>query len=87
MHVMDDTCAGAMPAVAGRPARLWTALVRSLRNRLHRKKVLRLDGMTDHELMDIGLTRLDIQDALRESRFFEDPSHRLASAARRRRRA
>jgi uncharacterized protein YjiS (DUF1127 family) len=57
---------------------------RSLRNRAAINELLELD---DDQLLDIGLTRADVQDAFVTSSFFEDPSGYLWRSARRRARA
>ncbi len=85
MRMLDTSRAVLWSAAAIRPARFWAPLVQRLKNRLNRSVVTRLDGFTDHELADIGLTRLDVQSALSTTRFFEDPSRKLASVARGRR--
>jgi uncharacterized protein YjiS (DUF1127 family) len=61
----------------GKVASVW----RVLRNR---REVSRLGDLTDAQLMDIGLTRLDLESALTTSTFFEDPSSHLTNSARRR---
>lgn len=78
MRVIDDPCTGDLPV--GRSSlwlSIWTAFAVSIRNRFRRRQVARLEHMSDFELYDIGLTRSDLQSALGESRFFEDPSRRL----------
>lgn len=85
MSMMDEPCAAALPQAPARRLELLSTLVGIFRSRINRRKVSRLDHLTDHELADIGLTRLDVVSALNDSRFFEDPSPRLAKAARRRR--
>ncbi len=78
MRVIDDPCTGALPVSRSSLwISVWTAFVSVVRNRLNRRQVARLDHMTDAELFDIGLTRLDLHSALGESHFFEDPSRRL----------
>lgn len=81
MRVIDDPCTGELP-VSRSPLWLsvWTAFVSVVRIRLNRRQVARLEHMSDAELFDIGLTRLDLHSALGESRFFEDPSRRLRRA-------
>lgn len=82
MRMLDALRAGGMPVVTARPARFWASLARQLQNRMNRKAVLRLDGFSDRELADIGLTRRDIRSALDGSRFFDDPSRKLAASVR-----
>lgn len=85
MRMMDVLRAGPMPAAGDGPAPFWASLRDRLRRRLNRHAIRRLDGFTDHELADIGLTRLDVQSALSGARFFDDPSRDLARIARGRR--
>ncbi|MGY5806783.1 DUF1127 domain-containing protein [Rhizobium sp. LEGMi198b] len=54
---------------------------RALRNR---REINYLHELNDSQLMDIGLTRLDVTLALNTSTFFEDPSSHLTNSARRR---
>lgn len=87
MRMLDALRAGSLPVATARPARFWASITRQIRNRMNRSAVLRLDGFTDHELADIGLTRSDVRSALEGSRFFEDPSRKLAPTARGQRRS
>src|SRR6478672_7412290 len=57
---------------------------RSFRNRAAINQLLELD---DNQLLDIGLTRADVQDAFVTSSLLEDPSGCLSRSARRRARA
>ncbi len=85
MHMLDALRAGFMPVATEAPPRFWSALAGRLKSRLNRSAVVRLDSFSDHELADIGLTRLDVRSALDDSRFFEDPSRKLAHSVRGRR--
>lgn len=63
---------------------LWstmTSVYRVLRNRL---EINRLNELDDHQLMDIGLSRRELDNALLTATLFEDPSHRLVRSARNR---
>ncbi|MDL2402805.1 DUF1127 domain-containing protein [Rhizobium mayense] len=50
----------------------------------NRREINYLSELNDYQLMDIGLTRLDVESALNTSTFFEDPSSHLTNSARRR---
>ncbi len=50
----------------------------------HRKSIMDLNGMDEHMLKDIGLSRADVQAALAEP-FYRDPTSRLASESEERR--
>jgi uncharacterized protein YjiS (DUF1127 family) len=50
----------------------------------NRREVSSLSELTDAQLMDIGLTRHELDYALTTSTFFEDPSSHLTTSARRR---
>lgn len=65
-----------------RLARLWAALTGLVRAVLNRRAANRLADLDDFMLADIGLTRADVDDILRTSSAFEDPSHRLSKVAR-----
>jgi uncharacterized protein YjiS (DUF1127 family) len=82
MRMMEDTLSGAMPGTEAPRLGLWTLVANFFRSRLHRRQVARLENLTDAELLDIGLSRLDLHVALGESRFFEDPSRRLRRSVR-----
>jgi len=71
-------------ASASRSRNLFAALSSFLRRRLNRIAIGRLQDWDEERLMDIGLTRSDLDAAFRTSTFFEDPSSHLTGAARRR---
>jgi len=76
-----------MQGRATRLARIMTVagnLVRALR---HRRAATRLVDLDDALLMDIGLTRAELNGIMRNTRFDEDPTRLLSDAARRRARA
>lgn len=78
MPAIDDPCTGDLPVARASLLRvLGFRLAAAVRSRLNRRAVARLDTLSDAELYDIGLTRLDLRSALGQSRFFEDPSRRL----------
>lgn len=87
MRKLDVLRAGQVPAAFAFPSRIWTSLANRMNSRINRHAVARLDGFTDHELADIGLSRFDVQSALTGAGFFDDPSRRLAHIARGRRQA
>lgn len=58
-------------------ASIW----RVIRNR---RQISSLYDLDDNQLLDIGLTRHDLNSALLTSAFFEDPSSHLTTSARRR---
>lgn len=58
-------------------AKFWRAFV-------NRRTANRLDDLDDHQLNDIGLTRLELHMTLRETGFASDPTKRLSSIAYRR---
>ncbi len=58
-----------------------TSLWRTVRNR---NQIASLHDLDDNQLLDIGLTRHDLNSALLSSTFFEDPSSHLTASARRR---
>ena len=68
----------------GFAARAAASLWRVLHNR---RDISRLNDLEDAQLMDMGLTRADLDAALSTSRFFEDPSGHLTQSARRRMRS
>lgn len=76
---------GLLPVAVQQSERLWAFLASRLRGRWNRAAIRRLDSFSDHELADIGLTRTDVRSALEGTRFFEDPSRRLATKVRGRR--
>jgi len=57
------------------------SVLRALRNR---REINHLNGLSDSELLDIGLTRHDVESALNTSSFFADPSSYLTDSARHR---
>jgi len=73
----SSSLTGRLTLAFAKMASVW----RVLRNR---REVSRLSDLTDVQLMDIGLTRLDLESALTTSTFFEDPSSHLTKSARRR---
>jgi Domain of unknown function (DUF1127). len=66
---------------SSRVARLWAALASISRTLANRRAANRLTELDDFMLADIGLTRDDIDQILRTSSLFEDPSDRLSTAA------
>lgn len=84
MRMMDDTCAGSMSVASETPLGIWATLLMTIRHRRNRSRVARLENLSDQELKDIGLTRIELRAAMQESRFFEDPSTRLTLAVKNR---
>lgn len=87
MRKLDVLRAGDMSAAFAFPSWIWTSLVNRMKSRINRNAVARLDGFSDHELADIGLSRRDVETALAGAGFFDDPSRRLAHIVRGRRQA
>jgi uncharacterized protein YjiS (DUF1127 family) len=73
----SSSLTGRLTLAFAKMASVW----RVLRNR---REVSRLGDLTDTQLMDIGLTRHELESALTTSTFFEDPSSHLTKSARRR---
>jgi len=65
----------------------WTALTSVFRVLRNRRDINRLSELDDHQLFDIGLTRLDVDKAMTTSTFFEDPSASVTRLARARARS
>ncbi|TCL75775.1 DUF1127 domain-containing protein [Rhizobium sp. BK251] len=68
----------------GRVASGWTLVASALRVFRNRMEVNQLHELDDNQLRDIGLTRADLNSALLNATFFEDPSSQLARTARQR---
>ncbi len=79
---LDLTLTGKLTA-ASRLAGLtgvMTSVWRLLRNR---SAIGRLDDLDDHQLLDMGLSRHEVREALTSS-FFDDPGRHLTQASRNR---
>ncbi|MGO4437713.1 DUF1127 domain-containing protein [Rhizobium sp. RAF56] len=74
----------ATSALPSRRERFFAALSSFRRASFNRLSISRLQDWDDERLMDIGLTRSDLDTAFRTSTFFEDPSCYLSNAARKR---
>ncbi|HTO34069.1 MAG TPA: DUF1127 domain-containing protein [Pararhizobium sp.] len=70
------TAASRLTGLTGVMKSVW----RLLRNR---NAIGRLDDLDDHQLLDMGLSRHEVREALTSS-FFEDPGRHLTAASRNR---
>lgn len=80
---MDLGLAKPSSSLMGRLALAFTKVASVWRVLRNRREVNRLTDLTDAQLLDIGLTRLELEAALTTSSFFEDPSSHLTKSARR----
>jgi uncharacterized protein YjiS (DUF1127 family) len=84
-HMLDcDLATVRRPTLAVRFALVFakvTSLLGALRNR---RQITSLYDLDDNQLLDIGLTRYDLDSAFLSHSCFEDPSSQLMATARRR---
>nr|WP_316652616.1 DUF1127 domain-containing protein [uncultured Gellertiella sp.] len=81
--MIDESCLGCAPGPSSKLRDLVRFVLTAFRRRDNRRRILRLQDMSDQDLKDIGLTRLDLRLAIHESGFFGDPSIGLMQRARR----
>jgi uncharacterized protein YjiS (DUF1127 family) len=79
-HTLDLTLTGKLSATP-RQAGLTGVLKSVWRLLRNRKAIGRLDDLDDHQLLDMGLCRHEVREALTSS-FFQDPGRHLTQAAR-----
>lgn len=82
-HHIDLDLAAARPPVPSLFVRLRLSAVRMVRTWRNRAAINHLHDLDDHQLLDIGLRREDISDAM-TSTFFADPGLHLTITARER---
>jgi uncharacterized protein YjiS (DUF1127 family) len=81
-HTLDLTLTGKLSATP-RQAGLTGVLKSVWRLLRNRKAIGSLDDLDDHQLLDMGLCRHEVREALTSS-FFQDPGRHLTQAARNR---
>ncbi len=81
-HTLDLTLTGKLSATP-RQAGLTDVLKSVWRLLRNRKAIGSLDDLDDHQLLDMGLCRHEVREALTSS-FFQDPGRHLTQAARNR---
>lgn len=81
-HTLDLTLAGTLSATA-RPRGLMSVVASVWRLMRNRKAIGHLQDLDDRQLLDIGLCRHDLREALTAS-LFEDACHNLTQASRQR---
>ena len=88
MRMIDQTleldCAKQPVSVSARLAGILAPLAALFRGYRNRRAINGLTELDDYQLRDIGLTRADLNSALLNATFFEDPSSQLARTARQR---
>lgn len=82
-HQIDLDLTVSLPRRPNLVARVRTSAVRFVRTWLNRSAINRLQDLDDYQLLDIGLRREDIRDAL-ASTYLADPGLHLTIAARER---
>ncbi len=80
-HALDLTLAGKLSAP--RQTGLMGVLLSVWRQLRSRNSIGRLQDLDDHQLLDMGLCRHEVREALTSS-FFDDPGRHLTQASRNR---
>lgn len=81
-HTLDLTLTGKLSATPRQTG--LTGVLKSVWRRLLNRKVIgSLHDLDDHQLLDIGLCREEVREALTSS-FFDDPGRHLTQASRNR---
>ena len=81
-HALDLTLAGKL-SVTSRQTGLMGVLLSVWRQLRSRNSIGRLQDLDDHQLLDMGLCRHEVREALTSS-FFDDPGRHLTQASRNR---
>lgn len=81
-HTLDLTLTGKLSATSRQTG--LTGVLKSVWRRLRNRKAIgRLHDLDDHQLLDIGLCREEVREALTSS-FFDDPGRHLTRVSRNR---
>jgi len=81
-HALDLTLGGKL-SVTSRQTGLMGVLLSVWRQLRSRNSIGRLQDLDDHQLLDMGLCRHEVREALTSS-FFDDPGRHLTQASRNR---
>lgn len=81
-HTLDLTLTGRLSATS-RQTGIVAVLKSVWRRMLNRNAIGSLHDLDDHQLLDMGLSRHEVREALTSS-FFDDPGRQLTHAARNR---
>lgn len=81
-HALDLTLTGSLSSTSRQTG--FVAMVKSVWRRLQNRNAIgSLDDLDDHQLLDMGLCRHEVREALTSS-FFDDHGRQLTHAARNR---